>query len=68
MTNIAADWPGMPDDMTSPAEIAAEARRIAEANKTERRALSEAIKAAHSAHVWSLIRSQAIQIIQGRQS
>ena len=67
MTNVAKTWPGMPSDMSSPAEIEAEAKTIASYQGKERKQMAEAVRGRHSAHVWGLIRKRALEIInEGR--
>ena len=63
MTNVAKNWPGVPSDMTSPAEIEQEAQTIASYAGRERRQMAEAVRGRHSAHVWSLIRKRALDLI-----
>ena len=63
MTNVAKNWPGVPSDMSSPAEIEAEAKTIASYQGKERIRMAEAVRGRHSAHVWGLIRKRALEII-----
>ncbi|WP_423820858.1 hypothetical protein V5738_10995 [Salinisphaera sp. SPP-AMP-43] len=66
--NIAEHWPGQPADLSSPAEIEAEAQQIAKYQGHERRQMAEAIRGRHSPHVWSMIRESAVTLVRENKS